>query len=537
MIRKIRIYNYALIRDLEIEPSNGFNIITGETGAGKSIILGALGLLQGKRFDSKSVGNANEKSFVEAEVILHDGSSHTLRREILPSGRSKSLIDGRSVALSELADTAHPLIEIHSQHQNLLLVDPVFQLETIDKLAHNEEILRKYSSLFSEYRSALSMFSKTRDEIEQAKKDADYLEFQLKEFEGIDLIEGEDEELEKEKEKLSHSQDIFIALNNAANLMSQSEDSASDKIQNALYDLRDAANLSERYNDFAERLEDLNRRLRSLADEIGDEVAEMFDEPTSLEEVENKLAKINSLKKKHRADNVGELIKIRSNISERLGLLNDSETILHNLELNARKLKRLTLEIAKELSERRKNAAEMLEKELTDRARPLGMENLSFKINFSTGKLKADGYDTIEFLFAFNKNQELASAANRASGGELSRVMLALKSIVVEHQLTPTIIFDEIDTGVSGDVANRMGQLMALIGKHIQVISITHLPQVAALGDTHFKVFKMDDDSSTATYIKELDHEGRRAEMALMLCGNPNDSAALNTADSLLNKK
>lgn len=536
MIRRISISNYALIRELTLEPAKGFNIITGETGSGKSIILGALSLLQGKRADSKSISNTNDKSIIEAEVVLSDGRYSTLRREIMPSGRSKAFIDGVQVSLAELADVASPIIDIHSQHKNTELVDPEFQLETIDKIADNSSLLTDYHKVYAEYRAALHDFVKTREKIERAATDIDYLEFQLKEFEGVELIVGEDETLEKESERLAHIKDIYIALSNASRYLCDGDESATDKIQLALYSLRDASKISNQYLTVFERLEALHNTLEAIAQEIDNETQDLSRDPIDVDHINDKLNKINALKKKHRATTIAELIEKRNKIVEQLDLVHNSETTLRNLEQTARRLKKNALEIASQISSRRKEAAIFLEKELCDRARPLGMENIVCKINVLSGKLNPDGIDSIEFLFAFNKNQELMSAANRASGGELSRVMLALKSITIENQHTPTIIFDEIDTGVSGDVANRMGLLMEQIGKHIQVISITHLPQVAALGDRHFKVFKRDDEQSTRTYIAQLNHEQRRAELALMLSGDASDQAALATADSLFDR-
>ena len=538
MIRRISISNYALIHELSINPSSGFNIITGETGAGKSIILGALALLQGKRADVKTLSNPHEKLIVEAEVVLEDGSSRILRREILPSGRSKSMIDNEQVNLNELANISSSLIDIHSQNQNLQLTDPSFQLEIIDKLAHNKDLLDNYHRAFAEYRTSLQLFAKTRDEIERTRKDADYIEFQLKEFDNLSLESGEDNELNQIREKLEHTAEIVDSLSSAFNILDRNNDnSAVSLLYKAIDRIRSAVDLSNEYAPMLEKLEACVDCIENIADEIDDEVSGIGEDYNSLDEINRKIDRINSLKKKHHVSSVDELISIREELTLSIETLRNADATLHSLEQNARRLKKSALEIAAELSSRRKEAADILSRELMERARPLGMENLSFEINLAQGKLNPDGIDSIEFLFAFNKNQKPAPAVNRASGGELSRVMLALKSITVEHQNTPTIIFDEIDTGVSGDVANRMARLMALIGEHIQVITITHLPQVAARGDRHFKVYKQDNDTSTQTHIIEIDGDKRRAELALMLSGNTSDSAALAAADSLLSNK
>lgn len=537
MIRRINISNYALIRSLTVEPSSGFNIITGETGAGKSIILGALALLQGRRADSRVSGNGKDKTVIEAEVVMDDGNVRTLRREILPAGRSRAFIDGRQVSVAELTEAAAQLIDIHSQNQNVLLADPGFQLSVIDHLAQNSALLAGYRKAYAEYRVALQNFARSRDEIDKTRTDADFLEFQLNEFKGIELVSGEDDDLENDRERLIHSADIFSSLSSAAGLISNADDSAVEKLQVALYSLKDAARLSEKYSLLVDRIESLKNELEALGEEAADLASDINSDPAALEEIEQKLRRINALKSRHRVGSVAELIEIRDSVAQRMDALQNSETILHDLEQTARRLKKKALEIASQISARRRQAAEMLVAELTARGRPLGMENLVVEIDVSSGKLNPDGIDTVEFRFAFNKNQTPVPVINRASGGEMSRVMLALKSITVEHSHTPTVIFDEIDTGVSGDVANRMARLMALIAEHIQVIAISHLPQVAALGDKHFKVYKRDDETSTQTFISELDSDGRRREIALMLSGNAADSASLAAADSLLAKK
>lgn len=536
MISCIKISNYALIRELTVNPGPGFNIITGETGAGKSIILGALSLLLGKRVDIKAIAVPEEKSSVEIEFILNDGTVRTLRREILPSGRSKASIDGVQVSVSEMSEIAAKLIDIHSQHQNTLLTDTDFQLKVVDDLANNSELLEKYHEAYSNYRSALQKYVNTRDDIERTKTDADFLEYQLNEFKGIEFKPGEDEELEKIFELISQRADVVETLSSAYNVLDGDRDVSIMTLLNiAVEKLVSASEISEKYQFITDSLNKIKDNLQEISAEIEREVSQMEDDLSSLDEIRDKLDKINQLKKRHHVSSVEALIDIRDSISARLEALHNSEVLLRDLEQNARRMKKNALELATEISNRRKSAAEILEKEWMERARPLGMENLVVQCCISTGKLNKDGIDTADFLFAFNKNQQPSPASNRASGGEISRLMLALKSITVEHSMTPTIIFDEIDTGVSGDVANRMGRLMDIIAKHTQVITITHLPQVAARGDRHFKVYKLDDAHSTRTYIAELSSENRRGEIALMLSGSSSDPSALATAQSLLN--
>jgi len=553
MIKSLRIINYALIRNLELTPASGFNIITGETGAGKSIIMGALALLQGKRADARGYVQ-EERSVVEAMFEVSDeiaatingildeagvvpmqGNELTLRREIRPTGRSKATVNGTQVQLAVLGAVAERLIDIHSQHKNLLLADPEFQLEVLDNLADNRTLLEEYREIYAQYRVALRKFADTREEIARTSSDADYLEYQLNELNSVDLTPGEEEELERQRNTMANASAISEKLALAASALSWNDNSASELVSTALSAMNDVAGMSEEYATIAQGLENVLTELYDVADTIAEHASAMQNDPVSLEDIENRLSKIYALKTKHRVDSVEELIAIRDNISSRLETMNASETLLKNLEHEARQLKKRALEKANALSSRRKTAASIIIKLLTERAAPLGMANLKVDVCVNSGKLNPNGIDTVEYLFSFNKNQQPAPVGSRASGGEISRVMLALKSITAEHSLLPTIIFDEIDTGVSGDVAKRMGELMAKIGQHMQVLTITHLPQVAARGERHFKVYKVDETDSTHTYISMLDHDNRRRELALMLSGNPADPTSLAAADNLLN--
>lgn len=552
MITSLRIINYALIRNLELKPAEGFNIITGETGAGKSIIMGALSLLQGKRADARGYVQ-EERSVVEADfeiseeiaarinqVLDEAGVAHiesnrlTLRREIRPTGRSKATVNGTQVQLSVLGEVADTLVDIHSQHKNLLLADPDFQLEVLDSLADNKELLEEYKKIYADYRVALRKFADTREEISRTASDADYLEYQLNDLNSVQLSAGEEEELERQRNALANSSAISEKLALAASNLIWADNSASELVSTALSAINDAAGMSEEFAPVAQRLESMLTELDDVADSIADHASRMQDNPLALEEIEQQLNKIYALKTKHRVGSVEELIAIRDNITSRLEALNDSETLLKSLENEARMLKKQALEKANVLSSRRKTAASELVKLLTQRARPLGLTNLNIDVCVNTGKLNPNGIDTVEYLFSFNKNQQPQPIGSRASGGEISRVMLALKSITAEHSHIPTIIFDEIDTGVSGDVAKRMGNLMAEIGRHMQVVTITHLPQVAARGERHFKVYKVDEADSTRTHISLLDTEQRKAELSLMLSGNPCDPTALAAAENLM---
>lgn len=553
MILRLNISNFALIRDIQLQPGAGLNIITGETGAGKSIIMGALSLLQGKRIEGRNAGRRDDKTVVEAEFSLSDtiaksvksilseagiesapADTIVLRREILPSGRSRASVNGIQVQLAVLGAIADLLVDIHSQHKNMLLGEETFQRETLDTLAGNTSLLAEYRRIYADYRVALLNFARTRDEIEKTRTDADYLEYQLNELVKLDPEAGEEDDLIQQRDILANASAISENLSEAANALSWNNANASDLVSAALEAMREAADVSEEYSSLLDRLEAVKTELDDISETIADSARNMSDDPRNLEEIENRLNRIHALEAKHRVDSVEALIEIRNRLSARLEALNDAPHTLKRLENEARALKRAALDKATAISARRKEAAASLIRLLASKARPLGMDNMHVDIRVNSGKLNPDGVDNVEFLFAFNKNQQPAPISSHASGGEISRVMLALKSITARHQQLPTIIFDEIDTGVSGDVANRMGALMAEIGQHIQVLTITHLPGVAARGDIHFKVFKRDDESSTATYIARLDNDKRRSEIALMLSGNADDPAALAAADSLL---
>lgn len=553
MIRQLNISNYALISSLELQPCAGLNIITGETGAGKSIMMGALGLLRGNRVDSKSLGSRDKKSVVEAtfditpdvapgignvmkEFDIPPTADSTLRltREIAPSGRSKAMANGCPVPMAALERLSSLLIDIHSQHQNLLLADSAFQLQTIDYMASNSALLAEYKEIYARYRQALKKYADTREEIARTSTDSDYLEYQLSEFTTLDLHEGEEEELEQQRECLANSAEMSAHLADAASILTWADVTATDQLRQALGSIRSAASINEEYAPLATRLETLASELDDIADTISAEASSLRDDPAMLSQVEQRLSRIYALKSKHRADSFESLLRNRDSIAERLAALADSDNLLHKLESDARALKRQALGKATELSDRRKDAATALAAAFMERARPLGMPNMTAEISITTGKLNPDGIDTVEFLFAFNKNQTPAPVARHASGGEISRVMLALKSITAAHRHLPTIIFDEIDTGVSGEVARRMGLLMAEIARFMQVVTITHLPQVAALGERHFKVFKLDEAESTHTHISQLTPDQRREEIAIMLSGNPASPEARAAADSLL---
>lgn len=552
MIESLHISNYALIDKIDIDFHVGLNIITGETGAGKSIILGALSLILGERADTKVVRDNQKKSVIEAifsargyktleqycsvNEIDWDNEQCILRREITPNGRSRAFVNDTPVSLTQLQFIAQQLVDIHSQHQNQLLSSADYQLNVIDNLAKNENLLKEYSSRYSAFRNAVRKLKTTRNLIEQNNSEEEFMRFQLQHLERMNLVAGEQSELEKERDMLANMTDIKMRLESALAALTH------DNI-NALSLIKEASDSCSHLSSILPNIEELTSRLEASRIEIQDitETLSEYDnnlnaDPNDLDAIEQRLSEIYSLQHRHNVNSVEELISIREEIKEKLNAIENSEDVLRQLEVEAKQAQRYALEIAKEISSARKKEAEIFAKMLTERALPLGMKNLQCKVDVTnTTSLQPNGIDNIEFLFAFNKNQQLMPIGGKASGGEISRLMLSIKSIIADKMQLPSIIFDEVDTGVSGDVASRMGEMMHNISRNIQVIAITHLPQVAAKGDWQYKVYKEDDDTTTQTQIKQLSTDERINEIAIMLSGSTIEDTAIANARSLLN--
>lgn len=551
MLKSLHISNYALIDTVDINFHHGFNTITGETGAGKSIMLGALSLILGGRADLKAVRDSGKKSVIEASFevskypklkeycldndIEWDDTLCILRREIAPAGRSRAFINDSPVTLDLLSHVAMQLVDIHSQHQNQLLTSDEFQLRVIDNLAGNGELLSEYSRRYAAYRNTLKRLHDTKKLIEQNRNDEDFTRFQLEQLDELGLTDGEQEQLEHDRDILSNITDIKSTLSGAL-------DSLSEGTHNALGLLAETSDYCEELSQYLEDSDNISERLETVRIELRDiaETLSVYDQefqadPEELEAIESRLNTIYSLQQKHRVSTVGELITLREELRDKLDKLENSTFTIEELEKEARRAKAAAKQLALELSQRRSQEAARLEETLRETAMPLGMKNLRTQVKVSQGELTPTGMDKVEFLFAFNKNQPLMPVGGTASGGEISRLMLSIKAIIATKMQLPSIIFDEVDTGVSGDVANRMGAMMQDISRNIQVITITHLPQVAAKGNAHFKVYKEDDDEATHTRIRELNADDRVDELAVMLSGSKVDEAARANARSLLN--
>jgi DNA repair protein RecN (Recombination protein N) len=552
MIESLHIKNYALIDVVDIDFSQGLNIITGETGAGKSIMLGALSLLLGERAESRMVRDKSAKSVIEAcfSVAGHtslkrycadndiewDDERCILRREIAPAGRSRAFINDSPVTVASLREVAMQLVDLHSQHQNLLLATPAYQLRIIDSLAGNADRLAEFDKRYSAFKVAVARYRRLRKEIDTAKDDEEYTRFQLSQLQELKLQPDEQEELEHERDVLSNMTEIKLHL---AEITSTLADGTPDILSMMSRVIDAASSLSgtvDEADQLTERLENVKIELKDIADTFEDYDESLSADGNRLETVEERLNEIYAMQRRHHVDSVTELIAIRDSLAEKLDNIINSDDKLAHLEQEAKKAQAHAMAYAKEISAARKAEASHFATILKEKALPLGMKNLTCDIRVTQGEMTSTGIDNVEFLFAFNKNQTPMPVRDTASGGEISRLMLSIKAIVASKMMLPSIIFDEVDTGVSGDVANRMGLMMKEIADNIQVIAITHLPQVAAKGNAHYKVYKEDDEHSTLTRVKRLNDAQRIDELALMVSGSAVDDAARAAAISLLNQ-
>lgn len=549
MIKRLHISNYALIDTLDIEFAEGLTIITGETGAGKSIILGALSLILGERADSKSIRDTSAKTIVEAtfDIVgyrLEDFFKENdidwfeneclLRRELSPTGRSRAFINDTPVQLTVLRELSTRLLDIHSQHSNMLLSSPSFQLSILDSLASNDSLLNDYRKAYQSYRDTLSRLESTRRDIQQLRNDEDYIRFQLNQLQAMQLQPDEDQQLEALQNKLSNVTWLKETMWNVENELDNNENSILERLSSIAGQLEEAEKSLPEISGAHERVRTAIIDLKDIAHSVSTTVETLDDDPASLARVDERLSSIYALEHKHNAQDVNQLIEIQQKFEQQLSEIEHNDDILAELESLVQQHRTTAMKMAKELSAKRHAAAQGFGKELLDMAAPLGMKNIAFDVEFSDTDLNESGIDHVEFIMAFNKNQRPMPVKDTASGGEISRVMLCIKTIVAHHIKLPCIIFDEVDTGVSGDIANRIGEMMAEIARNIQVIAITHLPQVAAYGNQHLRVFKTDTDVETLTRVEYLDEQKRIMEVARMLSGKGLNQAAIENAKSLI---
>ena len=550
MIKQLYIKNFTLIDTLDMTFQPGFSVITGETGAGKSIILGAIALLLGQRADSKAIKSGADRCIIEAHFDLsrysmedffteheidYDATDCILRRELTASGKSRAFINDTPVQLSLMRQLGQQLVDIHSQHQNLLLQEEDFQLNVVDIIANDQKQLEQYRQMYQEYLSAKKAVKEMQEAIDKANDNQDFLRFQLSELNDANLSEGIQEELEQERETLSHAEDIKSGLFAADQLLSRGDGGIVERLKEASKTLDAIKKVFPDILDVAERTESCYIELKDIAGEISS-CAEDFDfDPQRLEIIHTKLDQIYSLEKKHHVDSVEQLIAIRDELAQQLDRIDNSEDELKNLQAKETTLLNQCNETAGKLSLLREKAARKIEKEMLKRLVPLGIPHVRFEVQQAPKELSHDGADRITFLFSANTSTPLLPVSEVASGGEIARVMLSLKAMISGAVKLPTIIFDEIDTGVSGKTAEMMAKIMQEMGAaDRQVISITHLPQIAALGTTHYKVYKEESQQGTISRMQLLQEEERVQEIAQMLSGSNVTEAAVVHAKELL---
>ena len=551
MLQSIHIQNYALIESLDIDFHSGFSVITGETGAGKSIILGAIGLLVGQRADIKAIKTGATKcivearfnvasyqleSFFEAHDLEYDGEECILRRELLASGKSRAFINDTPASLAQMKELGEKLIDVHSQHQNLLLNQENFQLNVLDILAHDEKELQTYKELYSEYKKVSRELSDILEQADKNRLDEDYIRYQVEQLDEVNLQEGEQEELEQEAETLSHAEEIKASLYKVNECMSSDDVALLSMTKDCMQTLQGISRVYGQAQEWIERLNSCYIELKDLSHEIANAGEEVEFNPTRLDYVNERLNLIYTLQKKHRVSSIEELLAVAEEFRTKLDAITSYDDKIEELTQQKKDLYNKVLERGRVLTDYRMKSAKEIEQQMESYLIPLGMPNVRFAVELSDKKEPdAHGLDNVTFLFSANKNGTLQNVASIASGGEIARVMLSLKAMIAGAVKLPTIIFDEIDTGVSGSIAEKMALIMQEMGQsNRQVISITHLPQIAARGTTHYKVYKEDTDTGTNSHIRELNEEERIHEIAHMLSGATLTEAALNNAKALL---
>lgn len=550
MLKQLYIKNFTLIDELNISLYPGFSVITGETGAGKSIILGAIGLLLGNRADSKAIKAGRDRCVIEAHFDLsrydmqkffddndidYDADDTIIRRELTAAGKSRAFINDTPVPLTRMRELGEQLVDIHSQHQNLLLQKEDFQLNVVDIIAQDADQLKVYQKEYYAYRKAKELLEELKAEIAKNRENEEFMRFQHKELDDANLQEGELEQLEQEAETLSHSEDIKTALFEADSALSGEDDSILDKLKNATHHLENICDVYPSMADVAGRMQSSYIELKDIAQEISSSVDHVEFDPNRLDAINTRLDKLYTLQQKFHVETVTELIATRDRIAEQLSHIDNGD---EDIEEKEKEVSALLVKAEKQaalLTSIRQKSAKAIEKEMKGRLIPLGIPNVRFEIAFAEKPLSGNGADKVSFLFSANKSTQLQPVSQVASGGEIARVMLSLKAMISGAVKLPTIIFDEIDTGVSGKIAEKMADIMEEMGlQNRQVLSITHLPQIAAKGSHHYKVLKEETENGTISHMKELNNQERIEEIAQMLSGSDITQAALANAKELL---
>jgi DNA repair protein RecN (Recombination protein N) len=550
MLTSLSIKNFALITSLEMNFSNQFSIITGETGAGKSILLGALGLVLGKRADLTSLKDKEQKCVIEAHFKIDkynlkeffnendmDYEDHTIiRREILPSGKSRAFVNDSPVNLNELQDLGDLLLDIHSQNQTQELSNETYQIQILDAIANNSIVLQKYKQQLSQYKSSKNALKKLQLEKETLSKEQSYNSFLLEELLSANFKAGQQEELEHVFERLNNIEFIKESLDKALAVANEEQIGIVQNLKEVKLSIQKITGLSFEFNILFERISSVLIEFDDISNELLLEAEKLVDDPEQLDLVNQKLQTIYSLQKKHQVDTVAQLLVIQNELDDKVVLVGDLESQIQKLEGQLQEDIQILDKIADELSTTRNKAIPVLVAQITDILIQLGMPNTRFEFDVKpVDSYLSNGKDEIQLLFSANKGTDFGLLKKVASGGEMSRIMLAIKAILANYSKLPTIIFDEIDTGVSGEIAHKMGDIMKGMSNQMQVFAITHLPQIAAKGHQHYKVFKSVQGERTISELKLLSQEERVIEIAEMLSGKNISDSALNHAKALLN--
>ncbi|WP_430816245.1 DNA repair protein RecN [Carboxylicivirga sp. RSCT41] len=550
MLKSLSISNYALIDKVEVVFDSGLTVITGETGAGKSVLLGALSLILGQRSDTNALLNKEQKCVVEGEFFIGNyglvdffeendvdyDDVTIIRRELLPSGKSRAFVNDTPVNLGFLKSISAQLIDVHSQHQNLLLDDNGFHMMVVDTLANNKNLLSDYSQLFRSYKALIKDIDRMIAENDKQKADLDYMQFQFEQLDSANLKVDEQQELEQLLEQLSHAEEIKTNLVDVVNNLSQEPSPVVDLLADSVSKLEKISSYLADGEDLTKRLESARIDLKDLADDLEARSEDLDYDPDAVQKVQERLDLIYGLQQKHRVESIADLISLKDDLQQNIDKVNFFDEDLKSKQRELEKLTSNLNKVSASITKSRKEVFALVKSGIEKQLQALGIPHANFVIRHALNDdFTTNGKDEIQFLFAGNKGGTPAPINKVASGGEISRVMLSIKSLLSSSKGLPTIIFDEIDTGVSGEVADQMGSIMAQMGSSMQVISITHLPQITVKGDYHFKVFKTDQADKTISNIRKLSHEDRVVEVAKMLSGSTLSEAAIENARTLLN--
>lgn len=553
MLRHLEIRNYALIEHLEIDFSNGFSVMTGETGAGKSIIMGALSLVLGQRADAKSIQEGYQKCVVETlfdisaynleqffeETDIDFDTNCIIRREVHANSKSRAFINDTPVTLQQLKSLTEKLIDIHSQHESLLLSESFFQLDIVDSVAATKSELAHYQEVYKQFKDTKKAYEELSAKAEQWKSERDYDQFQFNQLNEAGLSENEQTELETELDLLNHTEEVKTELSAIVTYLDGDETGIQPQLTKALQAVNRIDKFLPAETHAHDRIESALIDLKDLTKELSEKLYDTDFNPERKQFVEDRLNTIYTLQQKHHVATITELLELYHNLEEKLLQIEAFDNELGELQKQIDKLLQQLNEAADQLTQKRKNVLTFIEQELIDKLTSLGISNARILVELTpTENFLPSGKDHVDFLFAANKNATPQPIANVASGGEMSRLMLSIKSLLINTSGLPTIIFDEIDTGVSGEIAHKMGEIMRQISNNTQVIAITHLPQIAAKGTAHYKVFKQDNEKTTQTHIVLLKPQERLLEIAEMLSGkNPSQAAIDNAAELIKNSK